>query len=93
MSSLGCNHIYTTTTHGGNKILNGVLGDVLLFILFVADGSFDELCDPGVLLGINMSILLAMVRDVALLKKISKTSYSVWPGWIGLKLVLVQEFG
>ena len=51
---------------GGNKILNGVLGDVLLFVLFVADGSFDELCYPeyprGVPLGINLSILLAMVR-------------------------------
>ena len=35
-------------------------------VVFVAEGSFDELCDPGcprgVLLGIHLPILLGMVR-------------------------------
>ena len=37
-----------------------------VFVVFVSEGSFDELCDPGypkgVLLGINPPNLLAMVR-------------------------------
>ena len=70
-----CNRSCTTTLHGGNALLNGPFeGHFAIHsvksgtvpVVFVAENSIDELCDPGcpkgVLLGINLPLLLVMVR-------------------------------
>ena len=49
-------------------------------VAFVAEGSFNELCDPGiprgVLCGINLPILLAMVKRVENLGRVMR--YVAW---------------
>ena len=48
MSSSCCNHT-CTTVHGGNKILDGALEDVLpstVPVVFAAEGCCDKLSDP-----------------------------------------------
>ena len=51
--------------HGGYFVIHSIKPRTVP-VVFVADGSFDELCDPecprGVLLWINLPIVLGMVR-------------------------------
>ena len=68
--------------------MNAALGDVkprTVPVLFVVDGSFDEIydagCPRGVLLGINLPILLAMVRHECCFTVQNPADWcSVWTG-------------